>query len=183
MIDSAAVASLVRAFSDPLDGPAAKSQELILLLLQHSPAPFFRHTYNPGHITCSGLVLSPDSKRLLLVHHRRLDRWLLPGGLVEPDDPDMRFAARREVIEETGAVLAPDPPLDSLIGMDVHGIPPHGSQPYHLHHDLMFAFSAVSEDLRVSEECRDVLWCAPAAFDSYRIPGNIRRAWARVQAY
>src|SRR5580704_9698700 len=123
MIDGPTVAALVHAFSDPSDGEAAKSRDLILLLLQSTPAPFSRHQFAPGHITCTGLVLAPDGERVLLVHHRRLDRWLLPGGHVEPDDPEIWDAARREVIEETGAILAPDPAMEALVGMDVHGIP------------------------------------------------------------
>ena len=183
MIDPAAVSALVRAFSDPSDGAALKSRELILLLLECSPAPFSRHQFSPGHITCSGLVVSPGRERLLLVHHRRLDRWLLPGGHVEPEDPDIRAAGRREVIEETGAILAPDPPEPSLAGLDVHGIPVHRKRddPYHLHHDLLFAFQASSDEFRVSEESRAVAWRSPAEFDRYDLPGNIRRAWSRVQ--
>ena len=181
MIDAPTVATLASAFGDPADGAALKSRELILLLLAHSPAPFSRDQFSPGHITCTGLVRSRDGGRLLLVHHRRLDRWLLPGGHVEPDDPDIRSAGRREVIEETGAVLAPDPPAVALAGMDVHGIPAHGKQPYHLHHDLLFAFQATSEELQVSEESRAVAWCSPAEFDRYDLPGNIRRAWDRVR--
>ncbi|HTX36602.1 MAG TPA: NUDIX domain-containing protein [Bryobacteraceae bacterium] len=181
MIDPATVAALVRAFSDPADGEALKSRELILLLLECGPAPLSRYTFTPGHITCSGLVLAPDGERVLLVHHRRLDRWLLPGGHVEPDDPEIWDAARREVVEETGAVLAPNPPVDALVGVDVHGIPMHGRQPYHLHHDLTFFFQAVSEEFHVSEESRAVAWCAPSAFDAYSLPVSIRRAWSRVR--
>src|SRR5688572_7116975 len=62
------------------DGEAEKSRELTLSLLAWSPAPFSRNIFNPGHVTCTGVVLSPDKHHVLLVHHRRLDRWLLPGG-------------------------------------------------------------------------------------------------------
>jgi 8-oxo-dGTP pyrophosphatase MutT (NUDIX family) len=181
MIQAGAVADLVRAFSDSSDGEASKSRELILLLLEHVPNAFSRDNFTPGHITCSGLVLAPDGERLLLVHHRRLDRWLLPGGHVEPDDSTISDAARREVLEETGAILVPDPPIDPLVSVDVHGIPAHRRDPYHLHHDLTFFFQAVSEGFRVSEESRAVVWCAPSAFDAYQLPVNIRRAWSRVR--
>ena len=181
MIDPSTIAALVRDFSDPSDGEGIKSRELILRLLECSPAALSRYNFTPGHITCSGLILAPDAERLLLVHHRRLDRWLLPGGHVEPDDREIQDAARREAIEETGAILAPDTSAARLVSLDVHGIPMHGRQPYHLHHDLTFQFQALSEDFRVSEESRAVAWCAPSAFDTYQLPGNIRRAWARVR--
>src|SRR5882757_5262052 len=86
MIDLQSVIEIARQFHDPTDGASHKSLELILTLLESSPAPFSRDQFTPGHVTCSGLVFAQDGQRILLVHHRRLDRWLLPGGHVEPDD-------------------------------------------------------------------------------------------------
>ena len=102
MIDALSVATLVRHFEVSSDGESLKSRDLVLMLLECSPDPFSREQFTPGHVTCTGLVLAPDGERLLLVHHRRLDRWLLPGGHVEPDDAAIWHAARREVTEETG---------------------------------------------------------------------------------
>lgn len=175
------VAALARTFHDPSDGQALKSLELILQLLDSSPNPFSRHQFTPGHITTSGMVLAPD-RRILLVHHRRLERWLLPGGHVEPADSTIADASRREVLEETGASLTP---AAILAGADVHGIPANAKrgEPYHLHHDLLFAFQATSPDIRVSEESHAVAWCAPDEFDRYQLPDNIRRAYARITVH
>ena len=173
--------SLLRAFADTADGAAMKSRDLSLQLLAHSATPFSRLQFTPGHITCTGLVLSPDDRCFLLVHHRRLDRWLLPGGHVESYDVCLRDAARREVLEETGVALQPGGP-PGLAGVDVHGIPPRGKEPLHLHHDLVFLFHAESVDFRVSPESRAVAWCGPGEFDRYALPDNIRRVWARVRA-
>ncbi len=179
MIELAAVAVLLQGFDPGGDGEAAKSKELILALLTSSPAPFSRSQFAPGHITCTGLVLSPGRDSILLVLHRRLQRWLLPGGHVEPSDPLIGEAARREVIEETGAILRPDS-LPVLAGVDVHGIPPRPDEPFHLHHDLIFCFQAESEVCRPSEEARHVRWCAISEFDRYQLPGSIRRSYARA---
>jgi 8-oxo-dGTP pyrophosphatase MutT (NUDIX family) len=178
MIQPAAVATLIRTFNDPTDGQALKSFALIHMLLECSPEPFSRNQFAPGHITCSGLVIAPDGGHILLIHHRRLDRWLLPGGHVEAADPEIQDTARREVIEETGVLLDPDQ-LPALIGADVHGIPSNGREPYHLHHDLLFLFRALSENHQVSEESHAVAWCSPGEFDRYDLPHNIRRAYAR----
>ncbi len=179
VIEIGDVAAIVEGFQPNGDGEAIKSQELVLALLARSLKPFSRRQFNPGHITCTGLVLSPDRKQVLLVLHRRLQRWLLPGGHVEADDPRIGDSARREVVEETGAILRPNA-APVLVGVDVHGIPPRADEPFHLHHDLMFAFAAESERFQASEEVRDVCWCSTAEFDRYQLPGSIRRAYTRA---
>ena len=181
MITTSLVSNLLETFHDPTDGAALKSRELVLMLLDCGLDAFARWHFTPGHITATGLVLAPDGESLLVVHHRRLDRWLLPGGHVEPEDAEIWDTARREVIEETGAILAPDP-APRLAGIDVHGIPPGKGEPYHLHHDLIFHFRATSPELRVSEESRAVAWCRPAEFDRYSVPDNVRRAYRRILA-
>jgi 8-oxo-dGTP pyrophosphatase MutT (NUDIX family) len=160
------------------DGEAAKSRDLTLSLLAWSPQPFSRRTFTPGHITCTGVVLDPAREAVLLVHHRRLDRWLLPGGHVEPEDSAIWHTAHREVVEETGAVLGEYPGL--LVGVDVHAIPGRGLEPLHLHHDLIFAFHAISNRFTVSEECREVTWCRICDYGRYDLPGSIRRSVERA---
>ena len=181
MIELAAVVALLQQFDPAADGEAAKSKELALALLARSPDPLSRRQFNPGHITCTGLVLSPDRDRILLVLHRRLQRWLLPGGHVEPEDALIGDAGRREVVEETGAILRADSsPL--LVGVDVHGIPPRRDELFHLHHDLIFQFQAVSDAFHISGEVREVAWCSVAQFDRFQLPGSIRRGYARAIA-
>jgi len=158
-----------------------KSQELIISLLQHAPEPFSRTHFTPGHVTSTGLVLSPDHDAVLIVQHKRLKRWLLPGGHLEAADRELWHGARREVLEETGVEV--EDIEGFLAGMDVHGIPAKNGEPYHLHHDLKFAFIAKSEDLRESDETDDAAWCPlnEADFDDYDLPGSIRRAiWRAV---
>ena len=172
---------LVRAWNPLDDGLADKSRELILHLLEQTAEPFSRHQFTPGHITATAVVLHPTGPQVLLVHHARLNRWLLPGGHVEPHDASLEAAAAREALEETGVAIAH---ILGLAGMDVHGIPAktkHGveAEPYHLHHDLIFAFRAATIETAVSEESRDVRWASPAEFDQYAIPEPIRRAVAQ----
>ncbi len=182
MIDAGAVAALVRSFDVPADGELVKSRELILLLLELTPAPFSRRQFKPGHITCTGLVLASDGRRVLLVHHRRLDRWLLPGGHVEPEDEAIWDAAAREVREETGVALH-EQGIPPLAGVDVHGIPGKNDEPYHLHHDLILQYRARTDEFRLSHETRAIAWCAPEEFDRYQVPANVRRAFLRASKY
>lgn len=179
MIEPGDVERLLQGFDPEGDGEAAKSRELTMALLASTSAPFSRRQYAPGHITCTGLVFSPGGDAILLVFHRRLRRWLLPGGHVETGDPGIADVARREVIEETGAILRQEA-RPTLAGVDVHGIPPRPDEPFHLHHDLIFAFDAESGVCRPSEEAREAVWCAVGEFDRYQLPGSIRRSFARA---
>lgn len=173
--------ALVRGFSASAE--EEKSRELILALLSETPAPFSRDQFEPGHITCSTVVLHPDRQRILLMHHHRHQRWLLPGGHVEPEDADLAATARREATEETAVRIRPAD-RGRLAGMDVHGIPARKNEPYHLHHDLIFVSEAESEVVACTEEAPKVAWCADAEFESYELPGSIvraaRRAFTRV---
>ncbi len=175
------VGSLVGSFRSEGDQSAAKSAELVLQLLEHTKAPFSRDQFHPGHITCTGLVLHPQRDAFLLVLHHRLNRWLLPGGHVETEDAEIWDTARREVIEETGASLQPADQA-TLVGIDVHGIPPKRRDPYHLHHDLIFLLRATSDQIVPTEEAREVAWCDPAGWDAYGLPLSIQLSFRRALA-
>jgi 8-oxo-dGTP pyrophosphatase MutT (NUDIX family) len=168
------VARTVEEFAAGEDGEALKSRDLTLALLSWSSEPFSRMTYTPGHVTCTGVVLGPERDRVLLVHHRRLNRWLLPGGHCEAGDLTIDSVAHREVIEETGAQLAGK--QGRLVNIDVHPIPGNGKEPLHLHHDLIFAFEAESLETECSAESRAVVWCGLEQFDRFDLPRPIRRA-------
>ncbi len=174
------IAALVDGFDAPEDGAAMKSRELILGLLQQAADPLSRHHFTPGHITATGLVLAPSGVPFLLVHHARLDRWLLPGGHIEQRDVSAAGAAQREVTEETGAALD-TAFVPVLISLDVHGIPPKRDEPYHLHHDLVFGFHALHEQVTCSPESRAVEWCGPDDFERYTVPSNVRLAYSRFR--
>jgi 8-oxo-dGTP pyrophosphatase MutT (NUDIX family) len=165
--------ALVRAFSPSPE--EEKSRELILALLECTPAPFSRDQFEPGHITCTAAVLHPDGRHVLLMHHHRHRRWLLPGGHVEHEDALLSDTAQREAMEETAIRIAKSSPA-TLVGMDVHGIPARKREPFHLHHDLIFSFNANSEEFAVTEEAPGVAWCGLDEFERYQVPPSIRRA-------
>jgi 8-oxo-dGTP pyrophosphatase MutT (NUDIX family) len=169
--------ALVRAFeASPED---EKSRELILALLEFTSAPFSRDQFEPGHITCTALVLHPNGGQFLVMHHHRHRRWLLPGGHVEESDVALVDAARREAIEETEVRIRRTGPA-RLAGMDVHAIPARKREPFHLHHDLIFAFTAESAEFAPTEEAPQVAWCGWDEFERYQLPSSITRAAGRV---
>lgn len=157
-----------------------KSIELLLMLLAHTKNPLHRGQFAPGHVTATGVALHPDGEQMAMVFHARLERWLLPGGHVEPADRSIFAAAAREVKEETGLILSGG----VIVGVDVHGIPPKiregiEVEPYHQHHDVLVGFQARETGLVLSEESHALSWVGPGDFDAYAVPPNIRRAYAR----
>ncbi len=169
--------ALVRAFDASPE--EEKSRELILALLESTEAPFSRDQFDPGHITCTALVLHPKLRQFLLMHHHRHRRWLLPGGHVEESDVTLSDTARREAVEETAVAIALSGPA-TLAGMDVHGIPARKGEPFHLHHDLVFSFTANSEEFAISDEAPQVAWCGMDQLAGYQLPPSIIRAAQRV---
>ena len=135
-----------------------EARERLLRLAEETAEPFSRDQFEPGHFTASGFVVSPDGGSTLLVYHRRLDRWLQPGGHIDPSDGSVEAAARREVVEETGVVLSDAP--GRLIDLDVHPIPAGKGEPEHCHFDIRFRFTA-SDTMLVADrsEVRDARWC------------------------
>jgi 8-oxo-dGTP pyrophosphatase MutT (NUDIX family) len=181
ILTAAQAIEIVRQFDAGKDDLAAKSAELVLGMLSQSRAPFSRDQFEPGHITCTALVLHPLEQRVLMMHHHRLRRWLLPGGHVEAHDVSLPAAAAREAVEETTVQL------DSafrpvLAGIDVHGIPPKRDEPYHLHHDLIWCFRAVSDAIEQTEEAPQVMWASPDDFVRLDVTESIRRSVKRTIA-
>lgn len=176
-ISATDVLALVESFEPVADRHAMASVEQTTELLQYAAFPFDRVNYDPGHVTASAVVLSPNHQRVLLVYHERLQRWLQPGGHVEPGDVAMQDTARREVFEETGIALDDSQP-GSLVAIDVHEIPAARGEPLHMHFDLMFHFTAASEG--VPHDRHQALWCPIADLPRFSTDGALLRGVARA---
>ena len=178
-MNAADARSIVEAFDSSDSGLVRKSQELTAGLLRLTPAPFSRDQFTPGHITCTALVLHPTQPLALFMHHHRLKRWLLPGGHVEVADVSLPAAAAREALEETLVQIdAGTEPV--LVGIDVHGIPPKGSEPYHLHHDLIWRFRALHGEIAATDEAPEVRWAGESDWAGMGIAESIRRSIQRA---
>ena len=144
-------------------------QEMVarIVALVEAHPDCFERTCHPGHITGSAWVLSSDHQQVVLVHHRKLGRWLQPGGHADGDG-DVVQVAWREATEETGlaelALFQLDGELVPL-DVDVHEIPARYDasgqliEQAHEHHDIRFLFVAgANQTLVISEESHAVEW-------------------------
>ncbi len=141
-----------------------------VLAFLHEPDPF-RRTHPVGHVTASAVVARPTGDPFLLVFHRKLDRWLQPGGHVESDDPSVFAAALREAREETGIRNFESPIGDTVLDLDVHAIPAHGTDPAHLHYDVRFLLTT-EDDLVPSP---GAAWFSPLEIGAADSDGSLAR--------
>lgn len=155
-------------------------------LLEDTTAPFSREQFRPGHLTCSACVLGGGGAHVLLLHHVRLDRWLQPGGHVEPGDGTPLAGALRELREESGlSVLAPlaGSGGSALVDLDIHEIPARGAEPDHLHFDLRYAFAVRGNPSLVrSEESTALRWISVAHLGELTDEESVTRLVARARA-
>jgi 8-oxo-dGTP pyrophosphatase MutT (NUDIX family) len=168
----------------PADDEEARDRDLILAFVLRHERPFDR-AIPEGHLTGSAITVSEDGSRVLLLHHRKLDRWLQPGGHGDPGETTGEEVALREALEESGIrglVLheAAPRPLD----VDVHDIPARASEPAHEHLDLRYLVMApdgalVAPDLA---ELSEIRWVAWDEVDALLPDRGLRRALAKARA-
>lgn len=164
----------------PADAQEAEHQQSILALLQSSAEPFSRQQYEPGHITASAFVLSPQGDSLLLIHHRKLSLWLQPGGHVDPEDSSVLAGALREVKEETGASATVE---GGVFDVDVHPIPARKDEPAHRHFDVRYLVRARSRELSPQlEEVHQARWVPLGELAQVHADASVRRAAQKILA-
>ncbi len=116
---------------------------------------FGKHNYE-GHVTGSGIVLSPDRKKLLLIYHPTFVRWQQPGGHWEAEEMGPWLTAKRETEEETGVKLGEIIASGKEfipIQIDSHLVPnvPPKYEPEHYHHDFRYGFIAEDEKVNMTD--------------------------------
>jgi 8-oxo-dGTP pyrophosphatase MutT (NUDIX family) len=162
----------------PADAKETSDLSEILAFLDRHPDPFDRGIAE-GHLTGSAVVVSATGDRVLLLHHRKLGRWLQPGGHGESGEREGEAIALREAREETGIeglILHPSAPRP--LDVDVHPIPARGDEPAHRHLDLRYLVVAPRDARlhRLAAEARALRWFTWAELATLDLDPSLRRA-------
>lgn len=130
------------------------------------------HIHEKIDFTVAIFVVHDD--KVLLIHHRKLDKWLPLGGHIELDE-DPESAALREAKEESGLdveLLGERPPTTepgtrALIAprfLDIHRI-----TDTHEHIGMIYWARPAGGDVQLAtEEHHDIRWCFAADLDQLR---------------
>jgi 8-oxo-dGTP pyrophosphatase MutT (NUDIX family) len=137
-----------------LDPDAERHRRSILEFLDvHDDA--LHRSCRRGHLTGSALVLDDAGERVVVLHHRKLQRWLQPGGHCD-GDANLAAVALREATEETGTDGLRVHPV--AIDVDVHEVAPPAEGP-HLHLDVRYLVVAPpGAELAGNHESTAIRW-------------------------
>jgi 8-oxo-dGTP pyrophosphatase MutT (NUDIX family) len=140
-----------------------------------------RRSCLPGHLTGSSWILDSARTRTVLTLHRKLDRWLNPGGHAD-GDPDLLAVALREAREESG-LTGLRAPSGALFDFDRHWIPERPDVPGHWHYDFRFLLVAdPAEPLRMTPESKDLRWVGLDAVPALNPSESIARMLRKTAA-
>ncbi len=148
---SEAVRDLVQAHR-PGDERERRSQGDMLAALARLGRPWDEDA-DPCHVTASALIVG---RRGIVLHkHRRLGRWMQPGGHIDAGEWPWE-AARREATEETGLAVVDPPGGPRMVHLDVHA-----AAKGHTHLDLRYLLIGPDQDPAPPPgESPDVRWCS-----------------------
>ncbi len=141
-------------------------------LLLSAPRCFERDSW-VGHITGSAWLVDATGDKILMTHHRKLERWLQLGGHSD-GRPWPEQTAQREAQEESGF----DVTLSSkqIFDLDVHEIPARKNEPAHFHFDVRYLIRPrSSEGYVISAESNDLAWVPIAEIERYTDEESVLR--------
>ena len=126
---------ILRKLEDYLDVYRNESQMIErFIAFVSSNEDCFERALKEGHVTGSAWVVNRDGTRVLLTHHKKLNKWLQLGGHADGDS-DVLWVAMREVAEESG-IEAVELVGDGIFDVDIHLIPARRDEPEHYHYDV-----------------------------------------------
>ena len=179
--DDLAAARAAVVAARPGDRSHETSRGRILAFLDDHPDALHR-SCTTGHLTGSAAVIDPSTRRVLLMFHAKVQRWLQPGGHADGDG-NLARVALREAEEETGIVGLRV--LTPAIDLDVHVFHNARSpEPDHLHLDVRHLVVAPRGAVaRGNEESEALRWLELHEVASLDVDaGTVRMVRAALEA-
>lgn len=146
-------------------------------------------------LVATGLVLTPARDKVLLVYHHKFQKWLPPGGHLQPNELP-HHGALREVQEETGvkARLIPygeqleiknevESQLPTPFVMLHEFIPASARDEAHMHIDFIFLMEPVDDttDLQIATgEVKEARWMSLADVENCNTFESVIKICQRV---
>jgi 8-oxo-dGTP pyrophosphatase MutT (NUDIX family) len=175
----------LRRYRDDASAVQQSQVDRIVEFIGSCEAPWRRGTLQ-GHLTASAWIVDASRANALLIHHKKLEKWLQPGGHVDDEDATFLDAALRETREETGiATFDVVHGTTSLIyDVDVHPIPARNKAPFepaHFHYDIRFCLIASNAaTTRNVDESNDLRWFPMSRIASDELFDESVRRMARL---
>lgn len=108
------------------------------------------------HFCVTTHLFDKNTKKFVLIRHKKLQKWFSPGGHIEPNE-NPTDAARREVQEETGidniTFIIPKSDVTGITNLQIQpfGIQANIIKENHEHLDLIYLATTDRADLVLNE--------------------------------
>lgn len=142
------------------------------------------HVHDLIDFTASAYILHPSEPKILLLKHKKIGKWLQPGGHIELDENPLQ-ALHHELEEETGLkpsdyeiIAQPDQPHPT--GGTNRPIPlpfylnEHDINKTHKHIDIAYLLRAKTKVLTDNPDgADDIRWCSLKDLDKMQFDDEI----------
>jgi len=136
------------------------------------------------HVTGSAVIVHPETRRVLLRWHDRMQSWLHVGGHGGAGETSPLDVALREAREETGLRDLspwPDAARPRLVHVAIVPVPAGRGEPEHEHADLRYALAtARPEDATAETPTARLRWLSIADAMSAVAEDNLCLSFARI---
>lgn len=159
----------------------AFKEKMLSLLLKRGEIAFLRSSLE-AHFTASAWLLDKENKKILLLKHSKLNKWLQPGGHAD-GLWDLEEVARKEVQEETNlsdlSLLK-----NGIFDIDIHTIPERKEVKAHEHFDIRFIFEVADiKATKINNESIDFKWIPLDEIKNFTSNLSILRMVNKTQKY
>lgn len=136
------------------------------------------------HVTCSAIILHPETGRVLLRWHERMNSWLQVGGHADAGETSPYAIARREAQEETSLkdlVAWPDASHPAVVQIVIVPVPAGRGEARHEHADIRYLLATHRpEDAKPETESARLRWLELAEAASAVSEENTRTCLRRI---